>query len=102
MPLEAVQSDYGNKYVGIIKGKDYSDRTAVFNLWDKDRNKLIDADTSCSVVLVGSDTHVEYVPAEGKLNLPPGKYRGNFVLSKEGAEERTFPFEFEMVEKEPD
>jgi len=99
--FEIVQGDYGKIYRGIIENEDLSDHTAVLNLWDYSDTKLL-ADKTCSVSLSGTDTLIDYTPAQTDFStISPGLYKANFVLTKTGTVERTIPFNFEVFEKEP-
>ena len=99
MSFEIVKGDYGRAYRGIIKDVDYSDCTAKIYVWSGS-TKIVDG-KDCVVSFHSPDTWVDYTPGTLDFSVAPGLYLGLIKFEKSGVVERTIPFAWEVIDKEP-
>jgi hypothetical protein len=100
MSFQIVKGDYGRIFRGIVEDEDYSDCTAKIYLWTG-TTKILDG-KSCVVLFHSPDTWVDYTPALADFStLAPGTYSGLIKFEKAGVVERTIPFTWDVIDKEP-
>ena len=100
MSFEIVKGDYGRIYRGIVEDVDYSDCTAKMYVWNSSGTKVVDG-KDCVVSFHTPDTWVDYIPATGDFNVVPGLYKALIKFEKSGVMERSVPFTWEVLDKEP-
>jgi hypothetical protein len=100
MSFQIVKGDYGRIFRGIVEDVDYSDCTAKIYLWTG-TTKILDGKT-CAVSFHSPDTWVDFVPVSTDFStLTPGTYQGLIKFEKTGVVERTIPFTWDVIDKEP-